>query len=90
MAKMLVLDATVVKDYHQCWKLQNISLDKPLLYNVKCFNEWHYIVLSVSNETYTTQLEGLLPAAQYTVAVYWPYTNHTQLKAFAMKLKLQN
>ena len=59
------------------WKLQNISLDKPLLYYVKCLNEWHNIVLSVSNETYTTQLEGLLPATQYSCCVLAAYESYT-------------
>ena len=59
------------------WELQNSSLDKPLSYYAKCFNEWHSIILSVSNESYAKQLEGLLPAAQYNCCVLAVYESYT-------------
>ena len=61
------------------WNLQNSSLDpdKPLSYYVKCFNEWHSVILSVGNESYATQLEGLLPAAQYNCCVLAVYESYT-------------
>ena len=51
------------------WELQNNTLYQPYLFEVECSNERHKIVMSVSNKTFTTQLQGLLPSTSYTCCV---------------------
>ena len=49
------------------WVLYNTTLDEPTSFDVKCSNEKHSIMMSVSG--FTTQLMGLFPLISYNCCV---------------------
>ena len=51
------------------WVLYNTTVDEPTSFDVKCSNEHHSITMSVSGQSLTTQLTGLLPVTSYNCCV---------------------
>ena len=52
------------------------AIDEPRSFEVRCFNEWHSIKVSLSNTTFTTQVGGLLPSSSYTCCVSAVYDSY--------------
>ena len=72
------------------WELQNNTLYEPYLFEVECSNEQHKIVMSVSNKTFSTQLQGLLPSTSYTcciLAIYIESDDHNGAKRICTIIK---
>ena len=53
------------------WKLYNTTLDEPRWFEVECLNERHRVTRPdfVDNNTYSTDLFGLLPSSHYNCCV---------------------
>ena len=51
------------------WVLHNQTMDEPNSFDIKCSNKWHSIATSVSSQTFTTNLLGLLPFISYNCCV---------------------
>lgn len=75
------ISATIINPGHSVmitWDLGNSTrAGVPTMFEIECFSEKHSIAISVSNETSTIRLGGLLPSTPYNccvAAVYELYT----------------
>ena len=60
------------------WELGNSTqAGVPIMFKIECFSEKHSIVISVSNQTSTVSLGGLLPSISYNCCVSVVYELYT-------------
>ena len=75
------ISATIINPMYTVlitWALNNSTqADVPIRFEIECYSEEHSIAISVSNETLTTSLGGLLPSTSYTCCVSVVYESYT-------------
>lgn len=57
--------------------MQNISVNEPTSFEVKCYNDYHSLAISVPKESSTTHFGGLLPSSPYNCCVSAVHENFT-------------
>ena len=70
------------------WELQNNTVDEPNLFEVECFSERHSTTILEANQTFITQLGGLLPSTPYNCCVSAVYELYTTKKLCTPVLNL--
>ena len=75
------ISATIINPVHTLmitWSLGNSTrAGAPIMFKIECFSEKHRIAITVSNQTSTTNLEGLLPSTSYACCVSAVYKLYT-------------
>ncbi len=75
------VSAMIVNPMHTVmisWSLGNSThAGVPTMFEIECFSEKHSIAISVSNQTLTVNLGGLLSSTSYTCCVSVVYENYT-------------
>ena len=63
------------------WSLGNSTrAGVPIMFEIECYSEKHSIVISVSNQSSTVNLGGLLPSTSYNCCVSVVYESYTARK----------
>ena len=75
------INVTIINPVHTVmisWVLgYSIRAGVPTTFKIECYNEKHSIAISVSNQTSTINLEGLLPSTSYSCCVSVVYELYT-------------
>ena len=78
------ISATIINPVHTVmisWSLGNSTrAGMPTMFEIECFSEKHSIAISVSNQTLTINLGGLLPLNSYNCCVSVVYESYTARK----------
>ena len=59
------------------WVQNDTTVNKPTLFEVGCYNDCHSIAMSVSNQSSSTKVEGLLSSSSYNCCVSVVHDDYT-------------